>query len=213
MDPLGPPGHGTIDGVVLAVEIVLVAVVVFAVAALAVGRFDRMAPAVPDGPHTGLGARSVAADDVADVRFGMAARGYRMAEVDAVLARLAYEIAWRDEELARRDDELVRLAEFAHLGVGGDDDAHPGPAADLDADLDLDLDADADADADMARPGDVQTEPVGTEAVRDPAAQHDSTRHDLEKLDPERPAPERADATRGDTHGPEASPSGENGRG
>ncbi|MCK9926033.1 DivIVA domain-containing protein [Frankia sp. Mgl5] len=200
MDPLGPPGHGTIDGVVLAVEIVLVAVVVFAVAALAVGRFDRMAPAVPDGPHTGLGARSVAADDVADVRFGMAARGYRMAEVDAVLARLAYEIAWRDEELARRDDELVRLAEFAHLGVG-DDDAHPGPASGLDA------------DADAVRPGDVQAESAGTEAARDPAAQHDSTRHDLEKLDPERPAPERADATRGDTHGPEASPSGENGRG
>lgn len=193
MDPLGPPGHGTIDGVVLAVEIVLVAVVVFAVAALAVGRFDRMAPAVPDGPHTGLGARSVAADDVADVRFGMAARGYRMAEVDAVLARLAYEIAWRDEELARRDDELVRLAEFAHLGVG--------------------VDLGADADADAARPGDVQAEPAGTEAARDPAAQHDSTRHDLEKLDPERPAPERADAARGDTHGPEASPSGENGRG
>ncbi|MEX5636480.1 DivIVA domain-containing protein [Parafrankia sp. FMc2] len=101
---------------VLAVEIVLIATVVFVVAALAVGRFDRLAPAVPDGPHVGLGGQTVVSGDIEAVRFGMAVRGYRMAEVDAVLSRLAYELAWRDEELARRDDELLRLAELARLG-------------------------------------------------------------------------------------------------
>ena len=118
----------------LVVEVVIVAAVVFVVAALAVGRFDRMAPAPPDSPHRGLGDGPVTAEDVAATRFSMALRGYRMAEVDAVLARLAEELAWRDEELARRDEELVRLAEFAHVGGlsgsrpenGGEPD--PGPA-------------------------------------------------------------------------------------
>ncbi|CUU58639.1 DivIVA domain-containing protein [Parafrankia irregularis] len=116
-----PPAcaHGTIDLVVLMVEVLLVATIVFVVAALSVGRFDRMAPAVPDGPHVSLSGRAVAPADVEGLRFGMAVRGYRMAEVDAVLARLADELAWRDEEIARRDDELVRLAELARLGGTG----------------------------------------------------------------------------------------------
>ncbi len=122
----GDAAHGTIDHVVLAVEIVLIATVVFVVAALAVGRFDRLAPAAPDGPHVGLGGQTVASGDVEAVRFGMAARGYRMAEVDAVLSRLAYELAWRDEELARRDDELLRLAELARLGGVRDPATDPG---------------------------------------------------------------------------------------
>ena len=114
----------------LAVEVIIVAAVVFAVAALAVGRFDRLAPAPPDSPHTGFGEGPVTADDVAATRFSMALRGYRMAEVDAVLARLAAELAWRDEELARRDEELVRLAAFAHVGglteTPDEDVAEPG---------------------------------------------------------------------------------------
>jgi hypothetical protein len=55
----------------------------------------------------------------------MALRGYRMAEVDAVLLRLAEELAWRDDELARRDDELVRLAAFARIGAEGAPDDPP----------------------------------------------------------------------------------------
>ncbi|THJ74067.1 DivIVA domain-containing protein [Candidatus Frankia alpina] len=106
---------------VLVVEIVIVAAVVFAVAALAVGRFDRLTPAPPDSASVGLPAETVTAGDVTRLRFAMALRGYRMAEVDAVLLRLAEELAWRDEELARRDDELVRLATFARIG--------PEPAA------------------------------------------------------------------------------------
>jgi DivIVA domain-containing protein len=106
--------------VVLAVEVLVVAVLVFVVAALAVGWFDRMSPAPPDAAPTGLPADGpVSAPSVAGVRLNLAFRGYRMAEVDALLARLAGELAWRDEELARRDDELVRLATFAHGGAPG----------------------------------------------------------------------------------------------
>ncbi len=107
----------------LAVEIVIVAAVVFAVAALAVGRFDRLRPAPPDSASVGLPAGMVTAGDINRTRFAMALRGYRMAEVDAVLLRLAEELAWRDDELARRDDELVRLATFARAEA----EAEPAP--------------------------------------------------------------------------------------
>jgi DivIVA domain-containing protein len=101
--------------VVLVIEVVVVAVVVFVVAALAVGRFDRMSSAPPDAAPRGLPAHGpVTAPAVAGVRLNMAFRGYRMSEVDALIARLADEVAWRDQELARRDDELVRLAAFVH---------------------------------------------------------------------------------------------------
>ncbi|WP_239380939.1 DivIVA domain-containing protein [Frankia sp. CIT1] len=106
--------RATIVDVLLVVEIVVVAAIVFAVAALSVGRFDRLSPAPPDAAGDGLPALTVSAADLAGVRFDMAFRGYRMAEVDAVVARLADELAWRDAELARRDEEMVRLASFAH---------------------------------------------------------------------------------------------------
>ncbi|MCK9925013.1 DivIVA domain-containing protein [Frankia sp. AgPm24] len=113
--------RGTIDSVVLAVEIVIVIAVVFTVAALAVGRFDRMDPAAPDSSSVGLPAGgAVTATDVAHTRFAVALRGYHMAEVDAVLLRLAEELAWRDDEIARRDEELVRLASFARIGATRD---------------------------------------------------------------------------------------------
>jgi DivIVA domain-containing protein len=118
--------------VLLAVEVAVVAGVVFVVAALAVGRFERMSPAPPDGWWAGLPSRPLTAADLAATRFDMSFRGYRMAEVDAVLARLADELARRDYELARRDEELVKLATFAHVESlgGGQAGAKPpeGPA-------------------------------------------------------------------------------------
>ncbi|MDT3441232.1 MULTISPECIES: DivIVA domain-containing protein [unclassified Pseudofrankia] len=103
---------------VLVIEVLVIAAVVFVVAALAVGWFDRMAPAPPDAVPTGLPATGpVSAREVAAARLNLAFRGYRMAEVDALLARLASELAWRDDELARRDEELVRLATFAHADL------------------------------------------------------------------------------------------------
>ncbi|MBL7501388.1 DivIVA domain-containing protein [Frankia sp. CNm7] len=115
---------------VLVIEVLVVAAVVFVVAALAVGWFDRMAPAPPDAAPTGLPERGpVTAAEVGGIRLNMAFRGYRMAEVDALIDRLAGELAWRDEELARRDDELVRLAAFAHVDAPVVADPGPGGAA------------------------------------------------------------------------------------
>jgi DivIVA domain-containing protein len=59
-----------------------------------------MADAAQDLPDLGLPAGSLEPQDVADVRFSMAPRGYRMSEVDVVLERLAAELADRDRRLA-----------------------------------------------------------------------------------------------------------------
>ncbi|GAC1441664.1 MAG: hypothetical protein NVSMB55_10040 [Mycobacteriales bacterium] len=64
---------------------------------------------LPDGP--------LQPEDLQAVRFGLAVRGYRMAEVDAVLDRLAAELADRDRQLA----EVTR-------GVGSTADPAAVPA-------------------------------------------------------------------------------------
>ena len=61
---------------------------------------DRVPPPLVDVPVGQLSATSVD-----DLRLDQAARGYRMDEVDAVIDRLAAEIASRDEQIARLRDE------------------------------------------------------------------------------------------------------------
>ncbi len=72
---------------------------------LAVGRGDGLGASlsepVRDRPPAGeLPDSAVAPQDIGAVRFTMALRGYRMAEVDTVLDRLADELAVRDERIA-----------------------------------------------------------------------------------------------------------------
>jgi DivIVA domain-containing protein len=84
--------HGTIDSVTLLMVLLTVAVVagVAAVVTGAVsGGLSEPAPqvparALPEGPLTG--------QDVADLRFVQAFRGYRMDQVDAAMDGLAAEI-------------------------------------------------------------------------------------------------------------------------
>jgi DivIVA domain-containing protein len=59
-----------------------------------------MEPARPDSGDVDLPAGRLAPDMVDRTRFGLAFRGYRMAEVDGVLDRLRDEIADRDTELS-----------------------------------------------------------------------------------------------------------------
>jgi DivIVA domain-containing protein len=87
--------------VLLVVEVVVVAAIIFVVGALAVGRLDRMAPMPRDSVPDGLPAGPLAADDMSGIRFDLAFRGYRMDQVDLVLARLAAELAHRDAEIDR----------------------------------------------------------------------------------------------------------------
>lgn len=80
---------------------VLVVAVLGGVALVAAGRVDaslpparddRSAVVLPEGP--------VSAEDLREVRLPLAVRGYRMEEVDALLARLADQL-----EGPRRDDD------------------------------------------------------------------------------------------------------------
>ena len=74
--------------------------VLFATAVVATRSDPLLADAPPDRPDTGLPDGPVDAAAVAEVRFSLALRGYRMSEVDDVLARLAEELAERDRRLA-----------------------------------------------------------------------------------------------------------------
>lgn len=77
--------------------VLLVAVVVFGVAAVAAGQGGTLAPEAHDrSPWQAPGDPL----DLEAVRFPQAIRGYRMDLVDAVLDRAAAELAAKDAELA-----------------------------------------------------------------------------------------------------------------
>ena len=89
----------------------LVLAVVAAVVAVATGRVGGgMGPVTSTSPHVGLPEGPVQPQDLDAVRFSVGLRGYRMDEVDAVLARLREELRERDEELEawRSDDRELR---------------------------------------------------------------------------------------------------------
>ena len=77
---------------------ILIVLAMGGVAMVASGRGGSMAPAYDDRPDVGLpDDRPLAAQDLRTVRFPLAVRGYRMSDVDALLARLATELEDRDE--------------------------------------------------------------------------------------------------------------------
>lgn len=72
---------------------ILIVLAMGAVAMVASGRGGSMAPAYDDRPDLALPTdRRLAAPDLRGVRFPLAVRGYRMSDVDALLARLATEL-------------------------------------------------------------------------------------------------------------------------
>jgi DivIVA domain-containing protein len=72
---------------------ILVVLVMGGVALVAAGRGGSMPPAYDDRPDLAVpGDRPLAAGDLRAVRFPLAVRGYRMSDVDALLARLATEM-------------------------------------------------------------------------------------------------------------------------
>ncbi|WP_374456185.1 DivIVA domain-containing protein [Nocardioides sp.] len=93
---------------------VLVVVVMGGVAMVASGRGGSMAPAYDDRPDLALpDDRPIEAEDLRTVRFPLALRGYRMSDVDALLARLATQL-----EDAEREGS----------GPDGDASGDPGPS-------------------------------------------------------------------------------------
>jgi DivIVA domain-containing protein len=108
-----------------------VLVVLFLAGALATREDAALAPAVRDAADVDLPTEGpVRGADLRRVRFGLALRGYRMSEVDAVLARLSAEL----------DDRDRRLGELGSQEGPGDSPALVPPAASLPAQEPVSLD-------------------------------------------------------------------------
>jgi DivIVA domain-containing protein len=95
-----PVRRGSIPAVVTVLALLGVVAVLFLAAVVATRGGGELAPAPPDTADVGLPDGPLRAQDVAALRFPVAVRGYRMAEVDAALERLAEELAVRDRLLA-----------------------------------------------------------------------------------------------------------------
>jgi DivIVA domain-containing protein len=95
---------------------VLVAAVVYLLAAFVFGRGERLAPLPPGASPTRLPAEEVRGEDLRAVRFQPVLRGYRMAEVDWVVDRLADEV-----------DELRSRLAALESAAGGQSADHDAP--------------------------------------------------------------------------------------
>jgi len=107
--------------VVTALALLGVLCVLFVAAVLATREGGELAPAPPEVADLALPDRPLAPEDVAALRFPMAARGYRMAEVDVALERLA-------EELRDRDRRIGLLEAAAEGHEAGDGQLLPVPS-------------------------------------------------------------------------------------
>jgi DivIVA domain-containing protein len=87
---------------VLAIEVLLAAGILLAVALAAVGRLDGMSREIPDAP-AGLPDDDVTPAALRQVRFPVVLRGYRMRDVDEALERAALELESLRAELGERD--------------------------------------------------------------------------------------------------------------
>jgi DivIVA domain-containing protein len=100
--------------------VLVIAALVFGVALLALGRGDSMASVGADRVEPELPGRRLVPADLDELRLPLSLRGYRMAEVDAVLLRLRQEIADRDAELQtlRPSEPVLRGPDEASDGTG-----------------------------------------------------------------------------------------------
>jgi hypothetical protein len=109
---------------------IVLAVALFLLAAYLLPSGEQIAAPIRDEPEWDLPPeRSIGSDDVAAVRLPVALRGYRFAETDRLLDRLAVELDKRDAEIARlrggRDEEHERWQ--LHPSAGTDSEADVGP--------------------------------------------------------------------------------------
>lgn len=89
-----------------------VGAIVFGIIVLVTGDDRGLSAAEPDGRAVPLPAdRPLVEPDVAEVRFDTTVRGYRMAQVDAALERLGYDIGYKDELIKVLQSEVDALRE------------------------------------------------------------------------------------------------------
>ncbi len=105
---------------------VLIVLAMGAIAMIAAGRGEPLAPAYDDRADAEVPAdRPIGPDDLRRVRFSLALRGYRMSEVDALLSRLAAELEARDGDHRPPDlpmpERMRALAEEWAADFGTDD--------------------------------------------------------------------------------------------
>jgi len=127
-------------GVLIVLYVLAVLVVLFVAAAVATREDDVLADAPPDVADLGLPDGPMYPEDVAEVRFGLTLRGYRMSEVDEVLERLAGELAGRDARIVELEQALVDLVEpeveqaEARLGLASPSSARAAEAVSFEDD-------------------------------------------------------------------------------
>ena len=96
--------------------VVVIVVVIGAVVVISVGRDDNMSEVYDDRPDLGVPAgRPLTADDLRQLKFSTAVRGYRMDEVDALIARIQADLVNREHrEHDVQPDVPVGPAQGAH---------------------------------------------------------------------------------------------------
>ena len=102
------------------VVMILVATVIYLLASAVFGRGEELPPLPPGASPTRLPAGELAGDDVRGVRFQPVLRGYKMSEVDWVLARLGTEIDELRARLAQAQGEREQTAEPIEQASSGE---------------------------------------------------------------------------------------------
>ena len=110
----------------------VVAAILFGIALLVFGRGEQLSPLPARTSPVDLPDRNISGEDVRGVRFALAARGYRMSDVDWALERLATELDGLRAQLAERaadpDAVTVPADDLARRRVAAGDrsaDAEP----------------------------------------------------------------------------------------
>jgi DivIVA domain-containing protein len=119
---------------VLVVFLVLAALILGVISLLA-GDDPGLSTAEPDGRARPLpNNRSLTESDLKEVRFDVTLRGYRMAQVDRVLRRTAYDLGYKDEMIAVLEAEVAalrdgRIEDAELLRKARESAANPAPSA------------------------------------------------------------------------------------
>jgi len=109
---------------VFVLGVLVVAALLFLGASVLMGRGETQPPAELDRSPVELpDDRPVTGDDVRDLRISVAARGYRMTEVDWLLEQFADALDDRDAEIASLRARLAELQETGPAAAAPDDES------------------------------------------------------------------------------------------